>query len=428
MTEAFLQYVWQHKLLEGSLTTTDGAAVVVEHPGTLNRDAGPDFFDARVVIDGVRWAGNVEIHIKASDWKQHGHSDDAAYNNVVLHVVYVHDADIVQNDRKLPTLQLVDNVPDNVWHNYDDLMNSTSANAIACSSRLAEIPSFLFGLDQERMAAERLERKADDVKRMLSQCKGNWEQVCYQLTARYLGGRINAFPFELLAKITPMAVIAKIKDNLFRVEALFFGQAGMLQGSFADDYPLALQKEYNYLSAAYSLTPMQPHLWKFFRLRPPAFPTLRISQLAALVASTDNLFSKMLEAQDIASLRNLFDVKASQYWNTHFLFDKPSPDSVHNLGSDLVDIILINAWIPLLFHYGVAHGNQKYKDQAFTLLHQLPSEANRIVRLWKSSGISSNDAADSQALIQRYNEYCSRKRCLDCQLAFRLIKNNKVII
>ena len=427
MTETFLQYVWQHKLLEGGLTTTDGQPVVVERAGTLNRDAGPDFLDARISVGGILWAGNVEVHIKASDWRAHQHSDDKAYNNLVLHVVYVYDYDIVlENGHKVPTVEIADAIPEHVWSNYDNLMQSALTNRIPCAPRLKEIPDLLFHTGQDRLLVERLQRKSNDVERLLKATHGNWEQVCYLVTAHYFGGKANAFPFELLAKITPMNVLAKIKDNPFRIEALFFGQAGMLDGLFFDDYPNALQREYHYLSAAYNLKAMPAHLWKFFRMRPAGFPTLRISQFANLIAKSSNLFSKLLDTKDAKSLRTFFDVEASDYWRSHFRFDKPVAKgvsaTVKNLGDNAIDTILINAWVPLLFKYGQAHDDENLKEQALSLLHQIPAEKNNIVHLWQEAGIQLADAADSQAVLQRFNEYCSKKRCLDCSLAFGLIK------
>ncbi|MCR4828119.1 MAG: DUF2851 family protein [Bacteroidales bacterium] len=423
MTEAFLQYVWQHKLLEGALTTVDGLSVVVERPGELNRDAGPDFSDARLVIGGVSWAGNVEVHVSASDWLLHKHSEDRHYDNVILHVVYIHDADItLPNGYRVPTLPIASAIPDKVWNSYDQLMNPVEHKEIPCAPRLKEIPDFLFQLGQDRMIVERMEGKTANVNRLLDESKGHWEQACYWLVAHYFGGKVNAFPFELLAKLTPLTVLAKIKDNAFRVEALLMGQAGLLEGDFGEDYPLALQREYQYLHKAYKLTPLQPHLWKFFRLRPSSFPTLRISQFANLLAQSNNLFSKMLDANDVDTLRALFDVSASDYWTTHYRFDSPTPARTKRLGPSMVDSLIINAWVPLLFDYGEQHGDQRRKDLALTLLQQLPPEKNRIVQMWADEGVHPANAAESQALLQRYNGYCKDKRCLDCQLAFKLIK------
>lgn len=426
MTEAFLQYVWQHRLLEGPLVTTEGLPVVVERPGELNRDAGPDFLDSRLVIGGLHWAGNVEVHTRASDWNQHGHSDDKAYNNVILHVVYIYDADIVlENGKKVQTLDISQSLPQYVWDNYDSLMNPADNTQIPCASRLKDIPDFLYHLSQDRLLVERIERKSGDVERILKESKGSWEQACYWLTAHYFGGKTNAFAFELLAKVTPMRIVAKIKDNAFRVEALYMGQAGLLDGDFNDEYPKKLQREYNYLSAAYQLTPMEGHLWKFFRVRPSSFPTLRISQFSDLMSKSSNLFSKMLDAEDAGSVSKLFVVQASEYWQSHYNFDKETERSSKSLGKSLINTIIINTWIPLLYEYGVVHGAEMYKERAFNLLQQLPPEDNRITRLWKSAGIKIGNAAESQSVIQRYTEYCSRKKCLDCQLAFRIMKTKK---
>lgn len=426
MTEAFLQYVWQHRLLEGPLVTTEGLPVVVERPGELNRDAGPDFLDSRLVIGGLHWAGNVEVHTRASDWNQHGHSDDKAYNNVILHVVYIYDADIIlENGKKVQTLDISQSLPQYVWDNYDSLMNPADDTQIPCASRLKDIPDFLYHLSQDRLLVERIERKSGDVERILKESKGSWEQACYWLTAHYFGGKTNAFAFELLAKVTPMRIVAKIKDNPFRVEALYMGQAGLLDGDFNDEYPKKLQREYNYLSAAYQLTPMEGHLWKFFRVRPSSFPTLRISQFSDLMSKSSNLFSKMLDAEDAGSVSKLFVVQASEYWQSHYNFDKETEHGSKSLGKSLINTIIINAWIPLLYEYGVAHGAEMYKERAFNLLQQLPPEDNRITRLWESAGIKIGNAAESQSVIQRYTEYCSRKKCLDCQLAFRIMKTKK---
>lgn len=392
----------------------------------MNRDAGPDFLDSRLVIGGLHWAGNVEVHTRASDWNQHGHSDDKAYNNVILHVVYIYDADIVlENGKKVQTLDISQSLPQYVWDNYDSLMNPADDTQIPCASRLKDIPDFLYHLSQDRLLVERIERKSGDVERILKESKGSWEQACYWLTAHYFGGKTNAFAFELLAKVTPMRIVAKIKDNPFRVEALYMGQAGLLDGDFNDEYPKKLQREYKYLSAAYQLTPMEGHLWKFFRVRPSSFPTLRISQFSDLMSKSSNLFSKMLDAEDAGTVSKLFVVQASEYWQSHYNFDKETERSSKSLGKSLINTIIINAWIPLLYEYGVAHGAEMYKERAFNLLQQLPPEDNRITRLWESAGIKIGNAAESQSVIQRYTEYCSRKKCLDCQLAFRIMKTKK---
>jgi hypothetical protein len=425
MTEAFLQYVWQHKMLQGDLRTTEGLPVLVERAGDINTDAGPDFFDARVQIGEVLWAGNVEIHLKASDWKQHGHSDDKRYNNVVLHVVYTADSAItLENGKQVPTLSICDNIPDHIWQAHEQMMHPAIPLEIACMPRLKEVPDFIFQGYEDRLTVERIERKALDVQRLLEDSHGNWETTCYWITARYFGGKLNAFGFEMLAKMTPMRILAKIKDKPFRVEALLMGQAGLLEGKFKDEYPQKLQKEYNYMRIAYDLTPMEGHLWKFFRLRPASFPTLRISQLADLISRSSNLFSHLMETTDVKQLRNLFLVSASDYWQTHYNFDKAGDPRPKSAGQCFADVLVINAWSPLLFEYGVQHGCQTYKERAVEFLRRLPPEYNKITRLWGADYRPQN-AAQSQALIQLYNEHCTKKDCLRCQLGYQLLGGNE---
>lgn len=425
MTEAFLQYVWQHKMLQGDLRTVEGLPVTIERPGELNSDAGPDFFDARLQIGTMHWAGNVEIHVKASDWKLHGHSSDKSYNNVVLHVVYVPDCDIVlENGKQVPMMSVHDNIPIPIWEAQERLMNPAVPIEICCLPRLPEIPDFIFAGYEDRLTVERMERKATDVQRLLDDSRGSWETTCYWLTARYFGGKLNAFAFELLAKMTPMRCLAKIKDNPFRVEALMMGQAGLLEGDFVDEYPQRLKKEYAYLALAYHLSPMAGHLWKFFRLRPVSFPTLRISQLADLISRSSNLFSRLMETTELKELRALFSVSASDYWQEHYNFDKPSALRPKAAGQGFADILIINAWVPLLFEYGVQHGNQGCKERALALLRQLPPEYNKITRLW-GPGHRPANAAQSQALIQLYNEHCTKKDCLRCQLGYQLLGGNE---
>ncbi|MBR1793520.1 MAG: DUF2851 family protein [Bacteroidales bacterium] len=424
MTEAFLQYVWRYQLLEGPLITTEGQPVHVSRAGELNTDAGPDFFYARIEIGGVEWSGNVEIHVKASDWRLHKHQQDHAYDNVVLHVVY--DADEVvatAEGRKLPTLSLQSHIPSSLWDNYELLLHPPKNIAIPCVPTLVSLPSFKVTSYMERLVVERIERKTMEVRRLLKEAHGGWEQCCYWLMGHYFGGKTNAFPFELLVKATDMRLLARWKDNPQRLEALLMGQAGFLEAYFDDEYPRQLQSDYQALRAGSHLTPISSHLWKFFRLRPSGFPTLRISQFSQLVSRSTNLFSKLLETPDADRLMSFFDVTASPYWNTHYQFDKPSRPCVKSVGRSFAQSLIINAWIPMLFEYGATHGEQQMKDRALELLHQLPPEENKIVHLWKELGVSVPDAAASQALIQLYNEYCTSHRCLQCHIGYHVLKS-----
>ena len=422
MTEAFLQYVWQHQLLEGELHTTDGQPIVVERAGVLNRDAGPDFFDAHVKIGETLWAGNVEVHVKSSDWNLHRHSTNHAYDNVVLHVVFENDTAVtLQNCHTLATLDLSQYIPDAIWANYDALIDPPEPRTIPCMDHLGEIPKPLINGYLERLVLERIEQKSATVRRLLEESHGNWEQCCYWLMAHYFGGKINSFPFELLAKSTDQNLLARWHDKPQRIEALLMGQAGLLDGYFNDEYPRQLQNDYAALRQGAGLTPIAGYLWKFFRLRPYGYPTLRISQFAQLVCRSRNLFSHLLETPDASELQRFFGVAASPYWNDHYQFDKLSPGKTKQVGRNFVDVLIINAWVPLLFEYGNQHGMQQYKDQAVDILQQLPPECNKIVRLWSNIGIKADNAAQSQALIQLFNNHCDQHDCLHCQIGYKII-------
>lgn len=422
MTEAFLQYVWQHQLLQGEFVTTDGLPVVVERPGVLNHDAGPDFFDARVRIGDTLWAGNLEVHVKSSDWNLHRHTNDRAYDNVVLHVVYQCDTPVTLHDcRQLPTLELRRNIADALWDNYDALQHPPAEMPIPCMDHLPEVPSFYIDSCLERLTLERLERKCATVRQMLHDARGGWEQTCYWIMAHYFGGKVNALPFELLAKNTDLNLLSRWRDNPQRIEALLMGQAGMLEGYFDDEYPRQLQRDYEALRQGACLEPMKGFLWKFYRLRPNGFPTIRISQFAQMVCQSRNLFSHLLETTDAVELQKFFDVSASSYWNTHYRFDQPSSGTTKRLGESFVNTLIINAWVPLLFEYGNQNGQQQYKDQAVSILQQLPPEKNRIIRQWQAAGVKALNADQSQALLQLYNEHCASHDCLHCQIGYKII-------
>ena len=425
MNEAFLQYIWQHSLLEGQLRTTDGEEVEVVRCGTLNLDAGPDFRDAHVVIGGLEWVGNIELHVRSTDWNRHGHSSDRQYDNVVLHVVYTYDGDIDRPADKpqVPTLELKEFIPPYVMAHYEVLMHPPKSAEIPCAHWLKQMPAPLVNSWLERLAIERIEKKTEVVGRLLDDARGSWADCCYWLLAHYFGGKVNAFAFETTAKATPMGVLAKIKDDPVRVEALLFGQAGMLDGDFNDEYPLRLQAEYRYIRKAYRLTPVDGWWWKFFRLRPSGFPTLRLSQFASLVSGAHGLFSELLAITDAQHLIARFQLEGSDYWRTHYQFDKasPRPHSAQN-GTDMAASLVINAWVPLLFNYGAQHGDQQLQERAYDLLCQLPAEHNNIVKRWSSLGITAENAAQSQALIQLYNNYCTQHNCLCCHMGSRVLR------
>lgn len=425
MTEAFLHYVWQHQMLTDGLTSTDGQPIVVQKAGQPNHDAGPDFFNAHISVGGVEWVGNVEIHMRASDWRRHGHSADAAYNNVVLHVVYEADCDIeLQNGRRPLTLELKHFLHPAIVANYDSLTAPDLCEPPYCRRRLGDVAPVKVSVFLDRLAVERLEAKSQTVHRLLEESRGGWEQVCYWLVARYLGGTANAFAFELLAKATDLRLLARWKDNPRRVEALLMGQAGLLQGYFEDDYPRQLQADYEALQSGAGLRPMDSHLWKFYRLRPSAFPTIRISQLASLVCRTGNMFPTLLAMKDVDKMEDLFMCEAADYWRSHYQFDTTAASvGPKRVGKSQAHSLIINAWAPLLFVYGEAHGSQECKDQAIDLLSQLPPEDNAVIRRWRSSGVTAANAAESQALLQLDKNYCQSRRCLQCRIGYYIINH-----
>lgn len=426
MTETFLHYLWQHQMLNDGLTATDGQPVVVLRAGEFNHDAGPDFFNAHVIIGGVEWVGNIEIHLRSSDWIAHRHSLDKRYNNVILHVVYEHDKNIVlENGNSLVTLELKHHIHPSLVANYDSLLTPANNDSIPCGRRLPLVPQLIINSWLDRMAVERIETKSEVVRRLLQESKGNWEQTCYWLIAHYFGGNVNALAFELLAKATNPKMLARWKDNPMRIEALLMGQAGFLEGYFEDNYPRQLQSDYNALRTGAQLTPIDSHLWRFFRIRPSSFPTIRISQFASLVSASSNLFSTLLPMTDADKIVTLFNCHASSYWDNHYHFDRPvDRSSVKQLGRIQANSLVINAWIPLLFVYGEINGQQEKKDQAFALLQQIKPEDNRIIRQFCTAGLNPDNAEQTQALIQLKNSYCTGRRCLECRIGQHIIKKS----
>lgn len=423
MNEAFLHYCWKYRLLKSELFTVDNRQVSIIRNGDVNLDAGPDFFNAHLKIGDTEWVGTVEIHLRSSDWNLHKHSSDKRYNNVILHVVYEHDCEIeLENGRKVATMELKDQLREGVWEKYQSLIHPALSFSIPCSGSIENIPAFTIETYLQRLAAERLEEKSDTVSRLLSESGNSWETCCYWAIARCFGGKVNALPFELLAKSVDMRILAKIKDSRFRIEALFFGQAGMLEDDFSDDYPKQLRKEYEYLRKIHNLKPLESYLWKFFRVRPQGFPTMRISQFSDLIFKANALFSKLLATTDTESLLSFFDVSTSEYWETHYHFDKQVRKKKTGLGKDFAASILINAWCPLLLLYGDSTGKEAYKENSLKILEALGCEDNKIIREWGNLGLAPQNALHSQALIQLYNGYCAKKRCLDCQIGFKIIK------
>jgi hypothetical protein len=429
MQEALLHHIWKFRLFDmKQLTTVAGDAIEVIHPGKHNTDSGPDFFDARIKIGDKLWAGNVEIHIKTSDWQKHNHQHDGAYDNVILHVVFENDAS--ENDNsKTSTLELKSRISENILKTYDALM--LNQNKIPCSGSISIVDDFTFSNWLDRLLIERLEQKTKSIEMMLQQNQNNWEETFYVHLARNFGFKINSLPFEMLARSLPLQHLAKHKSELFQIDALLFGQAGLLQSDFNDEYPQRLRKEYDFLKTKFRLQNMDAHLWKFMRLRPVNFPTIRIAQFGQLIFNSSHLFSKLLELKNVKQAYDLFDVEASDYWKTHYMFDKEtgtengeSENSEKHLGKNSIENILINTVVPFLFYYGKKKGIPKIQNRALEFLENINAEKNNITDKWSQLKVKCDNSYQSQALIQLYNFYCSEKKCLFCAVGNKILKQS----
>lgn len=421
MKEEFISYLWGNCLLfpEG-LTTTLGAPVTIVHPGYQNYDSGPDFTAARIRIGSTLWVGNVEIHLKASDWNRHRHHLDEAYRNIILHVVCHCDEDIRTCDGHMPpTLEIYDRFDQEMYYNYQQL--KSAASWIPCQQSIAGTDDLLLNNWLSRLSVERLERKTEEIKQYLLLSKGNWEETLYFLLARNFGFRVNAIPFGMLARRTPYLLIRKGMGRPDMMEAILFGQAGMLHGKFEEPYPAMLQKEYEYHRKTRNLKPLEPSIWKFSKIRPVNFPTIRIAQFSALLCNNCHLFSQATEADDLESLERIFSSMASTYWNTHYHFGYTSKFHPKRTGREAVWNILINTVVPLLFLFGRETMKPQVSELALDILHSIGAENNHIVRKWKQLGVPVKDAAGSQALIELKKSYCTPKKCLKCPIGHYLI-------
>ncbi len=419
--EQLMHYIWQHRLWRSEdMMTNDGRHVRVLDPGLLNTDAGPDFFNAKIEIDGQLWVGNVEMHVRASDWKRHGHDHDAAYDSVVLHVVDKDDAPVYRtNGERIP--QLVLQVSPLFDSSYRQLVNSRQE--LPCESVVRQVPSITVTEWVERLAFERLHGKVQRVRDLLKMYNGSWEDVCYVTLTRNLGFGINNEAFERLARRTPLRLLHKHSDSLLQIEALLFGQAGMLNptATGVDAYYRQLCTEYAFLANKFSLQPMEPEAWKLFRIRPQNFPYRRIAMLAHYIEGSFRLMSDILNANGEKELRKLFQVELTGYWSNHYSFGKPNESPTLALSNQSIDIVLINTVAPLYYAYGEITGNYALNDKAIELLESLKPESNSIVKTFVAAGIECDSALTSQALIELKRNYCDARKCIYCKIGHRLL-------
>jgi hypothetical protein len=428
MKEEFLHYLWKYSLYDQeSLFDNEKNKIIVLSPGEYNRDSGPDFFNARISIAGTVWAGNVEIHTRSSHFDNHGHQNDPAFNNVILHIVAENDKRVF-NIRGEEVLTIEIKFDLSLYEKYTFLVNNPYL--IACQDDITELDYIIVRHWLNSLVIERFQSKSISILKIFSETGNDWEETFYRLLARYFGFRVNTEPFEMLASALPLRIIRKHTDNRFQIEALLFGTAGLLdEGLFkealSDEYYLNLIKEYTILSSKYSLQPLHGWIWKFSRLRPSNFPTIRLSQLATMLSIAGGLFSKVLEATDIKQIKELFEVTASSYWDDHFVFGKKSRNFTKATGSLATDIFLINAVIPVIFVYGQSRDCQDISEKALVFLEKINPEENIIISEWNAAGIEADSAFYSQALIQLRNEYCKKRKCLDCRIGNKIISQGK---
>ena len=425
MKEEFLHFIWKHQLCQKeSLFTTEGDSLQISQPGFHNTHAGPDFFDARIRIGDTRWTGNIEIHQKASDWNKHGHQHDPVYRNTILHVVAESDVQ-VYNDLGSIVPVLVIKWPQWIENNYETLIKSH--DWISCASLLYQVDPFRIRFFLNGIVVERLKQKIDTISNVLAETKEDWGETFYFMLARNFGLRENALPFEMVARSLPQSVLARHHDSLFQIEALFFGQAGLLGDElFGDEYYIELRKEYRFLAVKYGLKPIAGHIWKFMRMHPGNFPTIRLAQFAALVHHSRGLFTSVIEANNLEDLQQLFTITASEYWDTHYSFNKPSVNKKKAFGDQIFRLIVINVVVPFYFLYGDNQNKLLLKDRALEILEQLPAENNSAINRWASAGIVAANALESQGLLQLQRNYCEPKRCLDCTIGHKIIMHEPI--
>ncbi|MGL4520122.1 MAG: DUF2851 family protein [Phocaeicola sp.] len=430
--EQLLHYTWKHKLfpLKELLTTTQQSIEVID-TGIPNHDAGPDFFNAKIKVNGTMWVGNVEIHQRTSDWYRHGHDKDPAYQSVILHIAQEVDTILYRtNGDTIPQLAL--QPPQQVVTSYQELKQE--GNYPACHSIIPTLSSLSIHSWMATLQVERFEQKAMQIRERLQQCNGDWEEALFRTLARNFGFGVNGDAFEWWAQQVSLKAIGKQRDELFKIEALFFGQAGLLEESgnstphsiparaAIDSYWQQLQKEYHYQRQLFQLHPMDVARWRFLRLRPTNFPHIRLAQLAHLYHHSYGLLSKLMEADTIEKVHHLLKSNTSEYWKRHYTFGGESPFREKRVSQSTLNLLLINSVIPFLYSYGLHRGNELLCQRATSFLEELKAEQNYITRMWQGCGITAAHAGDSQALIQLKKEYCDKKRCLYCRIGYHYLK------
>lgn len=416
--EQLLHYIWQHRLyLAKGLTTAEGLPVEVINPGLRNTNAGPDFFNAQVRIGNTLWVGNIEIHQLADDWYNHNHQVDRAYDNVILHVVTQTSTRPTLTSRNQTVPQMILRFPESILERYNEFDNNK--DTIRCRRYLPELPTIILHQWIDRLTAERIQQRTELIDSLFEDFNGDWDQTLFCLIARAMGFGVNSEPMEMLARITPVRIMHRHPDPL-QTEALLLGQAGLLPDKPTDDeYMLLLRREYDFLRSKFDIKPMEGSLWKHLRLRPDNFPCVRLSQLAAIIAAMRGNLHSNLHTSDKKLLVRLLSVKASEYWNSHYMPSRVSKQNKEKrIGTASCHLLIINAIVPYLFAYGRHYGDASSDQEAMELLQSMPIERNSRLDLWQSVGITPKDESEAQALLHLYKEYCEKRKCLHCRIGW----------
>ena len=420
MKEDFLHYIWRYKKFDfNSLYTSRGEILTIENVGSYLENAGPDFFNGQITIDGQKWAGNIELHLKSSDWYVHHHEQDTAYENVILHVVWEHDVDIFRkNNVEIPVLILKDFISKDFITNFEIL--TTPKSWIYCENQIRDVDDFTYSNWMERLFLERLERKQKPIDELFLKLNKDWEAVLFCLLAKNFGLNTNGMAFLDLAQNIPFSIIRKESSDAVNLEALFFGFCGLLDAEKEDVYYKELQNRFGYLVLKHQLDFKRTVPLQFFKLRPDNFPNIRLSQLANVFANNHQLFSDCINVKSIKQASKIFDIAVSEYWQTHYTFDKVSPKRNKNLSPKFMELLMINTIIPLQFAYFKSR-DEEIQERLMTMMHEIQPEANTIIDKFKSVGIAVKNAYDSQSLLQLKNEYCNLKKCLSCGIGIHLL-------
>lgn len=421
MTEDYLHYIWKHRLFDGNgLFTENGLPITIIHAGNHNPNAGPDFLEAKVKIGEEVWAGHIELHVRSSDWQKHNHQTDKAYNNVVLHVVYAHDSPALrESGTELPTLELQGRFEEMGYWRYEQFISNT--RYLACENVLNTVDEIHKETMLNRALVERLQQKAEMVVSLYEQCGNDWNEAFYHMLLYSFGLKVNAEAMLVLASRLPLSILRKHAGHAFQVEALLMGTAGLLAAQ--DEYAMSLQKEFDFLRKKYSLHPLEEKHFKFARLRPIGFPTVRLAQLSAILAAQTELFRMCIETKDSSAIMHALQTAPADYWRMHYRFGKVSAARDKRAANSIVNLVMINAVVPTLFAYAERTGRDELKDRAMEWLLQLPAEENSIAAKFKERGFSITSAYQSQAVLQLYKNFCRQRKCLTCAIGVKLLRS-----